>query len=125
MNVRSAAARHSAGMGARIEPGARPGADLAARRKREAQRRRLNVAGLRLLVAVVFLGGWELATRLGWIDVFFWSQPSAIVAKLWYGSTQGAGLGPLWDQVRTTMEEAVGGFVVGSLLGVIFGVALG
>src|SRR6202171_4423361 len=125
MNVRSAAARHSAGMGARIEPGARPGADLAARRKREAQRRRLNVAGLRLLVAVVFLGGWELATRLGWIDVFFWSQPSAIVAKIWIWITQGTDLGPLWDQVLVTMEETVGGFIVGSILGVVFGVVLG
>jgi len=121
MNVRSAAARLSVLVS---DPG-RPVVDLAAKRRREAQRRQLNVAGLRLLVAVVFLGSWELTTRLGWVDVFFWSQPSAIVAKTWYWITQGTDLGPLWDQVLTTMEETVGGFVVGSILGVVFGVALG
>src|SRR5260370_16615816 len=121
MNVRSGAGRFSVLVS---DPG-RPVVDLAAKRRREAQRRQLNVARLRMLVAGVFLGSWELTTRLGWVDVFFWSQPSAIVAKTWYWITQGTDLGPLWDQVLTTMEETVGGFVVGSILGVVFGVALG
>ncbi|MHB8613881.1 MAG: ABC transporter permease [Candidatus Dormibacteraceae bacterium] len=103
----------------------RPLTDLAARRKRDAQRRRLSVAGLRLLLGVAILGSWELTTRLGWVDVFFWSQPSAIADKLWIWITQGTDLGPLWDQVLVTMEETVGGFIVGSILGIVFGVALG
>jgi len=110
---------------ARSEQATRPPVDLAARRRRDAQRRQLNVAVLRLVVAIVFLGGWELSTRLGWIDSFFWSQPSAIFAKLVYWITQGTELGPLWEQAAVTMEETVGGFIVGSILGVIFGVALG
>ncbi len=125
MNVRSAAARLSLRMGAHVEQTGRPVVDLAAKRRRDAGRRQLNVAGLRVLVAVVFLGSWELTTRLGWIDVFFWSQPSAIAAKLWYWITQGTELGPLWEQALVTMEETVGGFVVGSVLGVVIGVALG
>ncbi len=125
MNVRSAAARLSFRMNAPAEQAERPLSDLAARRKRDAQRRRLSVAGLRLLLGVAMLGAWELSTRLGWIDVFFWSQPSAIAAKLWIWITQGTDLGPLWDQVLVTMQETVGGFVVGSILGIIFGVALG
>src|ERR1700716_1557102 len=99
MNVRSAAARLRVGVSAGIEQAERPLVDLAARRRQEARRQRLSVAGLRLLVAVVFLGGWELTTRLGWVDAFFWSQPSAVVAKLWYWITQGTDLGPLWDPV--------------------------
>jgi len=125
MNVRSAAARLSVRMSATSGRAAQLPVDLVAKRRRDAQRRQLNVAGLRLLVAVVFLGGWELTTRLGWIDVFFWSQPSAIFAKLWYWITQGTELGPLWEQALVTMEETVGGFIVGSILGVIIGVALG
>ena len=125
MNVRSAAARLSVRMHAPTGSAKRPLPDLAARRRRDAQRRRLSVAGLRLLLGVVILGTWELTTRLGWVDVFFWSQPSAIAAKLWIWLTQGTDLGPLWDQVLVTMEETVGGFIVGSILGVIFGVALG
>jgi NitT/TauT family transport system permease protein len=112
-------------MSARSEPAARPPVDLVAKRKKDAQLRQLNVAGLRLLVAVVSLGGWELGARMGWIDPFFWSQPSAILAKLVYWVTQGTELGPLWEQALVTMEETVGGFIVGSILGVIIGVALG
>jgi len=124
MSVRSAAQRSLAVS----SPGAqaqRPSVDLVARRRRDARRRQLNVAGLRLFVAIVFVTLWEVTTRLGWVDTFFWSQPSAIVAKLWYWITQGTELGPLWEQAAVAMEEAVGGFVVGSLLGIVFGVALG
>jgi NitT/TauT family transport system permease protein len=125
MNARSAAARLSVRMSTGTAQAELPVSDLAARRKRDARRRRLTVNGLRVLVGVVILGSWELTTRLGWVDAFFWSQPSAIAAKLWLWITQGTDLGPLWDQVLVTMEETVGGFVVGSILGVIFGVALG
>src|SRR5438445_6774237 len=125
MNARSAAARLSVRMSASSVQAERPVSDLAARRKREAQRRRLTVAGLRLGLGVAILAGWEITTRLGWVDAFFWSQPSAVAAKLWLWLTQGTDLGPLWEQVLVTMEETVGGFVVGSILGVIFGVALG
>jgi len=112
-------------MSATTEQAARPLVDLAARRRRDAQRRRINVAVLRVLVAVVFLSSWEILARLGWIDPFFTSQPTAVADKLWYWITQGTELGPLWEQALVTMEEAVGGFIVGSVLGVVFGVALG
>jgi len=112
-------------MSATTEQAARPLVDLGARRRRDAQRRRINVAVLRVLVAVVFLSSWEILARLGWIDPFFTSQPTAVADKLWYWITQGTELGPLWEQALVTMEEAVGGFIVGSVLGVVFGVALG
>src|SRR4030081_2285568 len=110
MSVKSAAALLSAGMSVTTEQAARPLVDLAARRRRDAQRRRINVAVLRVLVAVVFLGSWEILARLGWIDPFFTSQPSAVADKLWYWITQGTELGPLWEQALVTMEEAGGGW---------------
>src|SRR6266581_373377 len=137
MNVRSAAPPRlalSIEAGGREKAETRPLVDLVARRRREHGQRRLKVQGLRLLVAVVVLGGWQLGAQVGdcntaghlcVVDKFFWSQPSDIAQKLWTWLTQGTDLGPIWDQVLVTMEETVGGFIVGSILGVIFGVALG
>ncbi|HEY1421467.1 MAG TPA: ABC transporter permease [Candidatus Dormibacteraeota bacterium] len=116
------------------QAGSRPAVDLVAKRRREHRLRRLKVQGLRLLVAVVVLGGWQLGVRVSdcntaghlcVVDKFFWSQPSDIAQKIWTWITQGTDLGPLWDQVFVTMQETVGGFIVGSILGVILGVALG
>jgi len=113
---------------------AKPAVDLLAKRRREHRLRRLKVQGLRLAVAVVVLGGWQLGAQVSdcntaghfcVVDKFFWSQPSDIGLKLWTWITQGTDLGPIWDQVLVTMQETVGGFIVGSILGVIFGVALG
>jgi NitT/TauT family transport system permease protein len=125
MNVRSAAARLNAPVRTAAEPSAGAGSDLTAKRVRAARRRRRTVLGLQLGVAAVWLGSWELTTRAGWVDSFVYSQPSQIGLKLWTWSTQGTELGPLWDQVLTTMEETVGGFLVGSVLGIVMGITLG
>ena len=87
--------------------------------------RRLRVNGLRLLVLVLIFGGWELTTRVGIVDPFFWGQPSGIAAQIVTWVTQGTAQGPLWEQIVTTLEEAVFGFVIGVVLGVIFGIVLG
>ena len=104
---------------------AAPVSDLARRRRWQARRRRLTVIALRLVLGVVIVAGWELGARAGMIDRFFWSQPSDIGSTLWRWVTEGTDLGPLWVQVLVTMEETVGGFVVGSVLGMLFGVVLG
>lgn len=122
MSVRSTPARLSMLVGVRPQ---RPTVDLVVRRRKEARRRLLSIQALRVLVAVVILGGWELGVRAGVIDKFFWSQPSEIATKLWLWVTQGTDLGPIWDQIFVTMQETVGGFIVGAILGVIFGVVLG
>ena len=123
MSVRSAA-RLKVAAPAR-DQALRPPVDLAARRRSDARRRRLSVVGLRLLLGVVILAGWEVGARAGLIDKFFWSQPADIAATMWRWIAQGTDLGPLWEQVLVTMEETVGGFVVGSVFGVVFGVVLG
>ena len=124
MSVRSAARLKVMAAPAR-DQALRPQVDLAARRRSDARRRRLSVVGLRLLLGVVIVAGWEVGARTGVIDKFFWSQPTDIAATMWRWITQGTDLGPLWEQVLVTMEETVGGFVVGSVLGVVFGVVLG
>jgi NitT/TauT family transport system permease protein len=86
---------------------------------------RRRVLVLRVAVAVVTLAGWELAVRLGAIDAFFFSQPSAIYAQLFAWLSEGTAQGPLWRELLVTMEETVLGFLIGSVLGIACGIALG
>ncbi|WP_394787209.1 ABC transporter permease [Rhodoferax sp.] len=89
-------------------------------------RRRSNmIIGLRLLVLVVGLGGWELAARYKVIDPFFYSMPSMIWAQIVEWVQEGTSQGPLWQQVLVTLEETVIGFLIGSIAGVICGILLG
>ena len=91
---------------------------------RQRRRRRL-VTILRLVVLVAILGGWELGVRVGLIDPFFFGQPTGIVDKLIEWTRDGTSIGPLWVQVWVTIYEATAGFVIGSVLGVLCGIALG
>ena len=89
------------------------------------RRRRILVNSLRILILVVFLGGWQLLTSVGIIDPFFWGQPSGIWNQLVTWVTQGTAQGPLWQQIAITLVEAILGFIIGVVLGVIFGILLG
>ena len=73
----------------------------------------------------MIVGGWELATRLGWVDPFFFGQPSQIWQQIVTWATNGTAQGPLWEQIAVTLEETVLGFLIGVVLGIIFGVVLG
>src|SRR5947199_104145 len=91
-------------------------------------KRRVLVNGLRVGVAVLVLGLWELGTsqgEAGLIDPFFYGRPSSIASQLWTWAQNGTAQGPLWLQVATTLEEAALGFLIGVGLGVVLGVALG
>ena len=45
---------------------------------RARRRRRILVNSIRVLILVVFIGGWQFLTTVGIIDPFFWGQPSGI-----------------------------------------------
>jgi NitT/TauT family transport system permease protein len=79
----------------------------------------------RSLILVVFLGGWELATFMKWMDAFFFSSPTAIVYRLYEWMTEGTAEGPLWYHLWVTLEESMLGFLSGSIAGIIAGIALG
>ena len=89
------------------------------------RRRNLQVQVLRVLLALVLVGGWELGARTKVIDPFFWGQPSGIAAQIWTWITEGTSTGPLWEQIAVTMEETVLGFAIGVVLGVVCGIVLG
>src|SRR3954454_11759391 len=89
--------------------------------RRRSRRARLWL--VRTAVVVAWLGSWELAAT-HWIDPFFYSKPSAIWHRLvdWFAT--GTAFGSVWTQIRITLEEAVLGFVIGAIGGVILGILL-
>ncbi len=89
------------------------------------KRRKAVIIGLRLLVLVAVLGGWEVSARMKWIDPFFYSMPSMIWNQIVEWVRDGTSQGPLWQQVLVTLEETVIGFLIGSIAGVICGIVLG
>jgi NitT/TauT family transport system permease protein len=97
--------------------------DAAARAK--VRRRRRLVIALRVLVAVVLLGSWELLSRTKVIDPFFFGRPSQIGQEIWHWASTGSPDGSLWSDMWVTVEEALLGFAIGVGAGVICGVALG
>jgi NitT/TauT family transport system permease protein len=90
-----------------------------------ARNRRRTVLFWRWAILVAVLGGWEIASRTELIDVFFFSRPTDIVARLYDWFTEGADGVSLWYHLWVTMEESLIGFFTGSIAGVIIGVALG
>jgi NitT/TauT family transport system permease protein len=92
----------------------------------ERMRRRARlVLALRLAVLVFLIGGWELGVRVGLIDPFFFGQPSGIVDKLIDWFSNGTSIGPLWKQIWVTIYEAGAGFLIGAVMGILCGIALG
>jgi len=106
----------------------RPGtsdAEIEAATALAARRRHRTVLFWRYAILLAFLGGWELASRSGLIDEFFFSKPSDIAVRLYEWVTEGTSEGPLWYHLWVTMEEALIGFFTGSSAGIVVGIALG
>ena len=100
-------------------------AEIEAAAAQAARRRKRAVYFWRYVILFVFLGGWEIATRLQWMDVFFFSSPKAIADRLVEWVVDGTSEGPLWYHLWVTMEESLLGFFSGSIAGIVAGIALG
>ncbi|MBY8877309.1 ABC transporter permease [Actinacidiphila acidipaludis] len=100
--------------------------DGAARTARRAARRRTALvwAG-RIALAAFVIGGWQLSTMWGIVDPFFYGQPSGIWKRLVELFQHGTQFGSFYQNIWTTIQEALAGFAVGAVTGVVFGVALG
>ena len=72
-----------------------------------------------LPAVIVFVGGiavWELAVRIFQVRALILPAPSAIASAL--VDNWGAGRWPLFQSAQTTLFEAIGGLVIGTLVGV-------
>ena len=76
---------------------------------------------LRLAALTVFLGAWEIASRIGWLDPLFASSPSLILLRLWEMLADGS----IWPHIAASAEVMMLGFALSILVGVPLGLAMG
>jgi NitT/TauT family transport system permease protein len=69
----------------------------------------------RLLAVAAAIGFWELGVRVGLIDPFFFSSPSAIAATL----ARQFGTGAIYKHLAATLQEALWGLALGFLGGAV------
>ncbi len=107
------------------KPAAAPAAPQKVTSVQSARRRhKMLVYALRVIVLVAVLAFWEIAVDF-WLDPFFYSKPSLIWDKLVIWFSEGTSQGSIWEQITVTLQEAVAGFILGSLVGVVLGILLG
>jgi len=76
-----------------------------------------SLAVARLGLVLLALLGWELGTRLGFIDPFYFSTPSRVLVTV----IEWAHAGFLFGNLAVTLGQAATGFLVGTLLGIMLG----
>ena len=101
---------------------AREPIDDGRRRRITPMRRRaaFRLNGSRLLLIVVIIVLWQVISDVGHLSLYM-SSPTAVLSKLisWYNT------GVLGTAVGVTLEEAVIGYVIGSIAGAVVGFVLG
>jgi NitT/TauT family transport system permease protein len=70
-------------------------------------------------ILVGALGLWEAGARNGWIDAFFWSQPSAIFRTMIIFFTHG----DAFTDIAFTFRSTILGFLIGTLAGSLLGLS--
>ncbi|GHJ26331.1 MULTISPECIES: ABC transporter permease [Streptomyces] len=105
--------------------GKTPGSDRSRARARAARNRAILVQTTRALVLLAVIGLWEWLARAAVIDPFNFSMPSKIWDQLRQWALHGTAQGSLWEQVWYTLYEALLGWGIGVVAGVVLGIAFG
>lgn len=78
-----------------------------------------RVNALRIGIVVAILTLWEVGANLGWIDAFFWSQPS----QIWDTAMVTLQSGDIVRNARFTFGSTIAGFLIGVIGGVSIGLS--
>jgi NitT/TauT family transport system permease protein len=100
-------------------------AELQVAGRRENRRRVTAIWIGRIALGVFVIGGWQWFTTAGWVDKFFFGQPSEIWNSLVKLFIHGTAFGSIWENLWVTAKEAFGGFLLGTLVGIVLGILLG
>lgn len=83
------------------------------------RRRSRRIVWGRAAVAVLVFLVWEVFTRIGLLDSYYWSSPSAILRTTWTQMTEGT----LLRDITYTSGSTILGFVFGTFLGALLGLS--
>lgn len=81
---------------------------------------RLQITGMRLMLAIIVLVSWQAVVALGWVDPFFISSPAKIGSFL----VRFVGSGEIWNNLWVTLWATLLGYVIGSVSGIAAGMLL-
>ena len=70
-------------------------------------------------ILIGITGLWEIGARTGWVDSFFWSQPSKIAQTFLIFFTEG----DAWSDISFTFRSTILGFMIGTTTGSLFGLS--
>lgn len=95
--------------------------DAVARTRSARTRNRWSLAGARLVLLVIVIAVWQVASARHIIDPTIVSSPGAV----WHRLVGWALDGTLWFHSAITIEETVAGFLIGSVAGIALGFGIG
>ena len=78
------------------------------------KREKQKIRGIQIFLLAGFLILWEAAARLGILDTFLFSCPSAVLQISWTYFSNGT----IWRHIGITMEETFAGFFIGTFSGI-------
>lgn len=84
------------------------------------KKNKIKLTVFRIAILVIFIGLWEVAARVGWIDPFLTSSPTRIVKCFIKFAQEGTILNHIW----VTCYETIIGFTLGTVLGTIIAIIL-
>ena len=84
------------------------------------KREKQKITAAQIILLVLLLATWELAARMGWIDTFLFSSPSAILNIFWIYFSNGT----IWTHIGITLWETFVGFLIGTFCGIATAVLL-
>lgn len=86
----------------------------------EYSKQKKSIQIYRVLLLVFFMGLWELAAFLKWVDPFIFSSPSRVVITFFHMLINGTILHHTW----VTLYETLISFLLGSILGIFIAIIL-
>ncbi|MEI8154397.1 MAG: ABC transporter permease [Hyphomicrobiales bacterium] len=77
------------------------------------------IVAVQVSILLTVVAGWEIGVRAGFINGFFWSQPTAIwkTTKIFFTE------GDAWTDISFTFRSTIFGFLIGTTAGSLFGLS--